>query len=251
MQHVQLIQQLRDLRLPGMLSAFEQQTEQPATHSDLGFEERLSLLLDREVTVRTNNRIERLLKAAQLKLHAYPEDVDYSHPRGLQKNVFASLLSGHWIEKHQNILTTGPTGCGKTYLGCVLATQACQQGYSVRYYRTSRLLETLTIAHGDGRYPKIIKQLAKTDVLVLDDWGLDQLALVHRNDLLEILEDRHGYKSTLVTSQLPVDKLHGAIGDATLADAILDRLLHNSHRLKLKGESMRRLLAENPDQSDQ
>lgn len=251
MQHTQLIQQLRDLRLSGMVNAFEQQIEQPATHNDLGFEERLSLLLDREVTLRNNNRIERLLKAARLKLLAYPEDVDYSHPRDLKKNVFASLLSGQWLEKHQNILITGPTGCGKTYLGCVLATQACQQGFSVRYFRTSRLLETLTISHGDGRYPKIIKQLAKTDLLVLDDWGLDQLALSHRNDLLEILEDRHGYKSTLVTSQLPVKKWHAAIGDATLADAILDRLLHNSHRLQLKGESMRRLMAENTNQSDQ
>ena len=251
MQQTQLIEQLRDLRLSGMVGAFEQQIEQPATHDALSFEERLGLLLDREVTLRNNNRIERLLKAARLKIQAYPEDVDYTHPRGLQKNIFASLLSSQWIERHQNILITGPTGCGKTYLGCVLATQACQHGYSVRYFRTSRLLETLTIAHGDGRFPRIIKQLAKTDVLVLDDWGLDQLSLSHRNDLLDILEDRHGSKSTLVTSQLPVKKWHGAIGDATLADAILDRLLHSSHRLQLKGESMRRLCAENPDQSDQ
>jgi len=207
MQHTQLIEQLRDLRLSGMVGAFEQQIEQPATHDTLSFEERLSLLLNRETTLRNNNRIERLLKTARLKLQAYPEDVDYTHPRGLQKNLFASLLSSQWIERHQNILITGPTGCGKTYLGCVLATQ--------------------------------------------DDWGLDQLTLSHRNDLLDILEDRHGSKSTLVTSQLPVQQWHGAIGDATLADAILDRLLHNSHRLQLKGESMRRLSAENPDQSDQ
>lgn len=251
MSATQTLELLRSLRLPGMAEAFAQQTEQPGTHGDLSFEERLSLMLDRESTYRSNNKVQRLLKAARLKLHAYPEDIDYTHPRGLKKNIFATLLSGQWIEQHQNILITGPTGCGKTYLGCVLATQACQQGHSVRYFRTSRLLDALAIAHGDGRFAKFINQLAKTDVLVLDDWGLEKLSLGQRNDVLEFLEDRHGSRSTLITSQLPVKQWHGAIGDATLADAILDRLLHNSHRLTLKGESMRRVKSGINDESDQ
>ncbi len=244
MQHSQLIQQLRTLRVPGMVEALEQQLEQPATHNDLSFEERLGLMIDREITHRANNKVDRLLKAAKLKLQAYPEDINYTHPRGLDKSQFASLLSGQWIEHHQNVLLTGATGCGKTYLGCVLATQACKQGYSVRYFRTSRLLEQLSIAHGDGRFSKLLNQLAKTDVLVLDDWGLESLTLGQRNDVLELMEDRHGNRSTLITSQVPIQQWHAAIGDPTLADAILDRLLHNAHRLQLKGESMRRLLAE-------
>jgi len=240
MQHSQLIQQLRTLRVPGMVEALEQQMEQPGTHADLSFEQRLGLMIDREATYRSNNKVQRLLKAAKLKLQAYSEDIDYSHPRGLDKNLFASLLSGQWIAHHQNVLITGPTGCGKTYLGCVLATQACRQGYSVRYFRCSRLLEALSIAHGDGRFSKLINQLAKTDLIVLDDWGLENLTLGQRNDVLELMEDRHASRSTLITSQVPVQKWHDAIGDPTLADAILDRLLHNSNRLNLKGESMRR-----------
>jgi DNA replication protein DnaC len=247
MQNQQTLQQLRTLKLIGMADALEQQQTQPATHDELCFEERLSLLVDREATHRHNNKITRLLKAAKLKLQANPEDVDYSHPRGLMKSQFAQLLNGQWLQQHHNILLTGPTGCGKTYLACVLATQACRQGYSVRYFRTSRLLEDLSIAHGDGRFSKLIQQLAKTDVLLLDDWGLEKLSLGQRNDLLEIMEDRHGSKSTLITSQLPINQWHQSIGDATLADAILDRLLHNAHKLKLKGESMRKLMSDFED----
>lgn len=239
MLHNALVAQLRTLKLAGMADAFEQQLEQPTTHDELSFHERLSLLVDREVCTRSNTRVARLLKSAQLKIQAQPDEVDYTHQRGLQKNVFAALLSGQWISSHQNVFLTGPTGCGKTYLGCVLATQACRQGYSVRYFRTSRLLETLSIAHHDGRFSKLIAQLAKTDVILLDDWGLEKLDLGQRNDLLELMEDRHGSKSTLITSQLPVKDWHAAIGDATLADAILDRLVHNAHRIVLKGKSMR------------
>lgn len=238
----QTLQKLRAMKLMGMADALEQQLTQPATHEDLGFEERLAMLVDREETYRKDNKTTRLISAAKLKQRALPEDIDYAHPRGLKKQQIADLLTGQWIQQHHNVLMTGPTGCGKTWLACTLGTQACRQGLSVRYFRSSRLFADLTIAHSDGRYARLIKQLAKVDLLILDDWGLEKLNLSQRNDLLEIMEDRHGLRSTLITGQLPIDQWHKAIGDATLADAILDRLVHNAHKIKLDGDSMRKAM---------
>lgn len=235
--------QLRQLKLGGMAKALEQQWESPNTYSDLGFNERFELLVNQELTARANSRLQRLLKQARFKVDAQIQDIDYAHPRGLKQTHIADLLRGEWINNHQNLMITGPTGCGKTYLACALGNHACHQDKTVRYYRASRLFEMLTLGHGDGSYLKLINLLAKTDLLIIDDWGLEQLTQSQRNDLLEIMEDRHGSKSTLITSQLPTTEWHSFIADPTLADAILDRLLHNAHKLKLKGESMRKLKA--------
>ena len=190
---------------------------------------------------------QRLLRA-KLKPNTAAEDTDYRHARGLDKVLFKRLLTGQWLREKQNVLLTGPTGVGKTWLACALAHQACRQGYSAYYVRLPRLLDELSIGRADGRYSKLLKQLAKVDVLAIDDWGLAVLDDVHRRDLLEVLDDRHNARSTIVTSQLPVDHWHAAIGDATLADAILDRLVHNAHQLALKGESLRKKRSRLTDQ---
>jgi DNA replication protein DnaC len=237
------LMQLRTLKLSGMAQALELQWSQPHTYDDLSFDERVGFMVSQELTSRANKRLQRLLKAARFKVDARVEAINYAHPRGLKKSQVAGLLAGEWIAKKQNLIITGPTGCGKTYLACAMGHHACHHDYGVRYYRASRLFEALTISHGDGSYLKLINQIAKADLLIIDDWGLEALTQSQRNDLLEIMEDRHGNKSTLVTSQLPVTKWHSAIGDATLADAILDRLLHNAHKLQLKGESMRKAMS--------
>ena len=239
-------EQLRTLRLNGFLLALEQQLEQPQSH-DLSFEQRISLLVERELLHRENRRLERLLNQAKLRVSACIEDVDYTHKRGLEKSRLASLASGEWISAHLNLCITAPTGCGKTWLSCALGNQACRQGYSTRYFRLPRLLEQLRIAHGDGSYARVMNQLLKTDLLILDDWGMQSLSGTHRQDLMEVIEDRHGRRSTLIASQLPIDHWHEFIGEATLADAILDRLLHGANRLVLKGESMRK---REPDLTD-
>jgi DNA replication protein DnaC len=238
----QSLTQLGQLKLTGMASALALQFNQPNTYDDLSFEERIGLLIAQEITSRDNNRLQRLLTAAKFKLPARLEDIDYMHPRGLKKSQIASLQSGEWISKKRNLVITGPTGCGKTYIACALGHYACHQGYSVRYFRATRLFEALTIAHADGSYLKLIAQIAKTDVLIMDDWGLEKLTQSQRNDLLEIMEDRHNTRSTIITSQLPTTKWHSYIGDPTLADAILDRILHSSHKLNLKGDSMRKIM---------
>lgn len=232
--------QLNQLRLAGMADALAKQFDQPHTYEELGFLERLSLLVNSEVTCRDNRKITRLLRQAKLRLNAQPADIDYRVRRGLSKDTVAQLIQFDWVRQHRNLLIEGPTGTGKTYLACALGQYACEQGISVRYYRASRLFDLLTLAHGDGSFGKVLTQLAKTEILIIDDWGLEGLKRPQRNDLLEVIEDRHGRGSTLITSQLPTGHWHEAIGDATLADAILDRLLHNAHKIKLKGESMRK-----------
>jgi DNA replication protein DnaC len=233
------LDKLHTLRLTGMAAAFEQQLTQPAA-AELSFEERFALLLDQEILYRDNRRLVRLLKAAKLRLNACVEDIDYRHPRGIDRPFMSTLASCQWVQRQHNLAITGPTGSGKTWLACALGNQACRQGLSVRYFRLPRLLETLRIAHGDGSYPRLMNQLAKADLIILDDWGIQKIAVAQRNDLMEIIEDRHGLRSTLIASQLPIEHWHDFIGEATLADAILDRLLHNSHRLPLRGESMRK-----------
>lgn len=231
--------QLRELRLAGMLAAYETQLNDGACEG-LGFDERLGLLVDREYNERQNRRLKTRLREARLRLDAAVEDIDYRHPRGLDKRLMLSLADCQWIRQRQNLIITGPTGAGKTYLACALANQACRQGFTVQYHRAPRLFGDLALARGDGRYPKLIAKLAKTDLLILDDWATGLLTDEQRRDLFEIAEDRYQCRATLITAQLPVKHWHETIGDPTLADAILDRLIHNAHTITLKGESMRK-----------
>jgi len=233
------VEKLHTLRLTGMAHALKEQMQMPEIDS-LSFEERLGLMVDREMTERENRHLKTRLRKARLRQHATVEDIDYRHPRGLDKTLMSKLCSCTWISQHHNVFITGPTGCGKTFLACALAQKACREGYTARYSRLPRLLQELGIAKGDGRYGKLLSDLAKTDLIVFDDWGLAKLTSEQRHDLLEILEDRHALRSTIVATQLPIDKWHEMIGDPTLADAILDRLIHNAYKINLKGESMRK-----------
>ena len=233
------LDKLRSLRLTGMAHALEEHMKMPDIDS-LRFEERLGLLVDREMTERENRRLKTRLSKARLRQNACVEDLDYHHPRGLDRGLITQLSSCQWINQHLNLLIMGPTGCGKTFLACALAQKACRQGYTAQYIRLPRLFPELHIAKGDGRYRKLLAGFAKTDLLVFDDWGLTKLSDEQRHDLLEILEDRHGLRSTLVTSQFPIDRWHDIIGDPTLGDAILDRLIHNAYKINMKGESMRK-----------
>ena len=212
--------------------------------------ERLSLLLEQEYSLRENRKQLRLIRQARFRVSATVQEIDYQHKRNLKREVVARLAQGDWIDRKQNLLITGACGSGKTYIACAIGHAACLREYSVRYYRLSRLLQELTQAKADGSYTKLLRQLSRTTVLILDDWGLEPLQPAHRHDLLEILDDRHDNSSTVVISQLPIDQWYVSIGDNTLADAILDRLMHNAHKIKLllNGEdSMRKRYAENID----
>ena len=234
------LDKLHTLNCAGMAAAFTEQMALPDIDS-LSFEERLGLLVDRELTERNNRRIANRLRRARLKHQAAIENIDYRHPRGLDKALIQSLVTCQWVRDHLNVLITGPPPASvKPGSPAPWRTAPAGAGYTALYLRLPRLLQDLTIAKGDGRYPKLINTLARTQLLILDDWGLVKLTAEQRRDLLEILEDRHGVRSTLATSQLPVEKWHATIGAPTLADAILDRLVHNAYKINLKGESMRK-----------
>ena len=233
------LDQLRTLRLDGMVHAIEEQATSTAAAA-LGFEERLSTLVQREVAWRDARRVERLLKAAKLKVSmACVEDINYRSSRALDRSLVATLAGGDWIRNAQNLLITGATGCGKTWLACALAHQAARLGFLVLYVRAARLFDELQVAHGDGSFARRLVQLAKLDLLVLDDFAISPMGAPERSDLLEVLDDRVGTRSTLITSQLPVKAWHTYLDDPTLADAILDRVVHSSHKIDLKGGSLR------------
>jgi hypothetical protein len=238
MLHQPTIEKLRSLKLTGMAEAFSDQLKKPLP--DLDFESRLGMLVDQEYLLRENRRLKKRLQQAKLQQSACIEDINYEKPRGLVKAKVMELSRSQWLKQHLNILVTGPTGCGKTYLACALAHRACLDGCTSRYYRLPRLWEELKIAKANGTYSQWLSQIAKIDLLILDDWGLVTPDIDRRQDLLEVLDDRYQKKSTIVTSQLPPTHWHEYLNDATLADAILDRLLHNAIRFELKGDSMRK-----------
>jgi DNA replication protein DnaC len=245
MMQEQTLSRLNLLKLHGMVEALTEQN-QNAMYTELAFTERLGMLVDREIAVRDNRRLTNLLRGARLRYsNACVEEIDFRTQRGLAKEVMLSLMQNNWLKEKQNVIITGPTGSGKTFIACALANGACRSGYSANYIRLPRLLQEMNIARGDGSYGKQLSKLARYNLLVIDDWGLAKLGDKERRDLLEVLEDRHGISSTIVSSQIPMERWHDTIGDPTIADAILDRLVHNAHMISMnmKGESMRKLMS--------
>lgn len=236
------LDQLHTLGLHGMAKAFVEVAASDEA-GGLSHPEWLGLLLDREASLRQDKRLAARLRVAKLRQQACVEDIDYRSPRGLDRAMMQKLINGDWIDAHDNLALIGPTGVGKSWLASALGHKACRDNRSVLYQRVPRLFEELALARGDGRHARLLRSLGRADLLLLDDWGLEPLDAAARHDLLEILEERYGRKSTLVTSQLPVDRWHEIIGDPTYADAIMDRLVHNAHRIELTGESMRRARA--------
>ena len=238
----QTISKLNEMKLSGMCKGFEEQLSNAVTQG-LSFEERFGMLVDQEQTFRENQRLKRLLKLAKLKANACLEDIDYGHHRGLDKSQMASLNTSDWIARGFNLIVTGPTGCGKTWITCALGNQACRHGLSVLFVRMPLLLEELQLGHADGSFRKRLVQLAKLDLLILDDFGIAPLNAQNRGDLLEVIDSRSGGKSTAITSQIPLEHWHDYLsgGNPTVADAILDRLVGGAIRINLKGDSMRKM----------
>jgi DNA replication protein DnaC len=241
----QTIEKLGAMKLKGMVDALEQWRRR-GNKKDVDPEELVGLLVDAEWISRENRRLTRRLQEARFPVAATLEDVDYQHPRGLQKAKILDLASSRWVAAHQNVIFTGPTGIGKTYLPCALGNKACRDGYRVLYYRTTRLFTELYRARADGSYPRLLQRIAKAQVLIIDDLGAAPLEPSERRDLREVLEDRYGATSTIITSQIDSKHWHSFIGDATMADGICDRLIHNAHSFKLAGESLRKKYGLNP-----
>jgi len=239
MMHHPTLDKLQQLKLTGMLRALQEQ-EGTGYIRTMPFEERLGLMVDREMTERDNRRMQTRLRMAKLKQNAALEDIDFKTARGLDRSLIMKLAGCEWVAEHLNVLITGATGLGKTFLACALAHKACREGYSSHYVRLTRLFQELDIGRADGRYAKMMRQFAKTDVLIMDEWGLAVLTDQHRRDLLEILDDRYNMRATIITSQLPIAHWHEAVGDPTLADAILDRVVHNAYKINLSGKTMRK-----------
>jgi DNA replication protein DnaC len=233
------IEKLHAMKLSAMARAFQQQCVDP-NMAQLPFEERFGLIVDQQITEMDNRRLKNRLKSARLRLSASVEDLDLHNGRGLDRATILSLAHNQWVRSHRNILVTGPTGAGKSYLACALAQKACRDGHTALYQRLPRLLHDLAVARDDGRYHKLMAQLGKVEVLVLDDLLIAPISREEQRDLLEIVEERYDRKATVVTSQLPVKAWYDAMQDPTLADAILDRLVHNAYKLELKGDSMRK-----------
>ena len=236
----QTLQKLSAMKLSGMLSALQDWIQRGAKAHDVDPADLIGLLVDAEWTARENRRLTQRLREAKFPVQATVEAIDYQHPRGLGKQKMLELVSCRWIAEHQNLIISGPTGIGKTWLPCALGEKACREGYRVLYTRAPRLFEELYRARADGTYPRLLQRLAKMQVLIIDDLGSASLDASERRDLREVLEDRYSTSSTLITSQLNPDDWHSFIGDPTVADAICDRVVHNAHRLKLHGESMRK-----------
>ena len=238
----QTMEKLYTMKLPAMAEGFREQLEVPNSCENLSFQERFGLLVDRQWSWKEERRMQRLLKNAKLKINACVEDIDYKTPRGIDKSVMLNLSSCQWLRKYQNVIIIGPTGVGKTFLACALANKACRENIKTFYTRVPRLLQELAMAQADGSYPQMMTKLAKICLLVLDDFGLAPMTDLERRNLLEVIEDRYNTGSTIVASQLPVNHWHEIIGNPTIADAILDRLVHKAHRITLKGKSMRKII---------